>query len=183
MIERDTMENAVRGVRQPHLDTLCDLGVPPRAIAHLGQHQAPFGVMNGTVDCDGLFVPGDGPARVVQPVIIGRQIVDLVAWRTARPDSWHLTTGLGWLMGEDQIYPAPGVPVPLHATPLQWLASGGQGICILDWSAPELATLRSLDAIEVTEPAIGRMLLERLSQPQRLPRILNRKAAHYDQAA
>lgn len=177
------MERAVREVRQAHLDALRGLGVPAWAIAHLGQHQPPFGVMTGTVDRSGLFLPGDGPARVVQPVIIGRQIVDVVAWRTARPDSWNLTTGLGWLMGEDQIYTAPGEPVHLHSTPLQWLASGGQGICILDWSAPELASLRSLDAIEVAEPAIGKMLLERLSQPQRLPRITMRKAVRYDQAA
>jgi hypothetical protein len=177
------MERAVREVRQAHLDALRGLGVPAWAIARLGQHQPPFGVMTGTVDRNGLFLPGDGPARVVQPVIIGRQIVDVVAWRTARPDRWNLTTGLGWLMGEGQIYTAPGVPVTLHATPLQWLASGGQGICILDWNAPELPSLRSLDAIEVAEPAIGKMLSERLAQPQRLPRIITRKAVRYDQAA
>lgn len=183
MITPDAIEAAVQQVRQPHLDALRSLGVSLRAIARLGQHQAPFGVMSGTVADTGLFIPGEGPAHVIQPVIVGSQTIDIVAWRTMRPDRWHLMTGLGWLMGEDQIYTAPGVPLTLHATPLQWLASGGHGACILDWNAPELPTLRSLDAIEVSEPAIGKMLLAKLSQPPRLPRIITRKAAQHERAA
>lgn len=154
----EAMENAVQRVRQPHLNALRALGVSHRAIARLGMHQPPFGVMNGTIADTGLFVPGDGPACVVQPVIIGSQIIDIVAWRTMQPDRWHLMTGLGWIMGEDQLYTAPGVPVTLHATPLEWLASGGKGSCILDWSAMELTILRSLDAIEVANAELGKML-------------------------
>ena len=28
------------------------------------------------------------------------------------------------------------LPVPIVANPLHWLSAGGEGLCILDWSAP-----------------------------------------------
>ena len=176
------MNAAALRVRKPHIEAIIALGVSWRTIGTLGQYQAPFGVMTGTVADTGLFEPGDGPARVVQPVIVGGTVIDIVAWRTMCPDRWHLMTGLGWCMGEDALCPPPGHPVLLHSTPLDWLASGGAGACVLDWSAPEVGCLRHLDEIEVASPELGKLLAERISQSTRLPRI-TRKAAHHDQAA
>ena len=178
----EAMNAATLRVRKPHLEAIMALGVSWRTIGQLGQYQAPFGVMTGTVADTGLFEPGDGPACVVQPVIVGGAVIDIVAWRTIRPDRWHLMTGLGWCMGDDSLCTPPEVPLALHSTPLEWLASGGRGACVLDWNAAEVSSLRHLDAIEVSTPELGRLLAERLSQPIRLPRIL-RKAAHHDQAA
>lgn len=71
------------------------------------------------------------------------------------------------------------MPAILHATPLEWLAEGGRGACILDWSAAELMTLRSLDAIEVPDTGLAKMLRQRLAQPIKLPRInVRRGTAH-----
>lgn len=97
MSELSTMMNAATmRVRRPHIEAIMALGVSWRTIGQVGEYQAPFGVMNGTVADTGLFEPGDGPSHVVQPVIMAGAVIDIVAWRTMRPDRWHLITGLGW---------------------------------------------------------------------------------------
>lgn len=172
----EMMNAATMRVRGPHLEAIRALGVAWRTIGYLGEYQAPFGVMNGTVVDTGLFEPGEGPAYVVQPVIVTGAIIDIVAWRTIHPERWHLMTGLGWCMGEDTLSLPAGNPVTLQATPLAWLASGGDGCCVLDWAAPELRILRGQAEFAVTEPALGDLLRRKLAQT--MPRIINKGVRH-----
>ena len=48
-----------------------------------------------------------------------------------------MRTGVAWCLGLEQFERAAAFdePLTLHATPLAWLAAGGDGTCILDPSA------------------------------------------------
>ena len=176
------MDRAFTSVKQPHLDALRNLGIAPATIARLGVEQAPFGVLSGTIDPDSLFVPGDGPARVIQPIMSGGVIIDLVAWRTLQPDAWSLRVGTGWCLGEDNLFGDPAKPVLMSATPLDWLRNGATGFCVLDWASPQIGVLRNVERIAADRPELGKLLLHKLSRPERLPRLVTWEANH-EQAA
>jgi hypothetical protein len=138
---------AATGVRQPHLDRLCALGVPARAIARLGADRPSFGVSRIRALKDGLFeLNANGADALIMPVtriqpadwcgfdMSHLEVVDLIALRTAEPDRWWWRVGTGWALGTEHL----GCDAPLRvvATPLDWIAAGGHALCILDWSAP-----------------------------------------------
>ena len=113
------------------------------------------------------------------PVMECGDIIDLIAWRSGDPARWFWRTGLGWALGTDWLTPRWGnEPVRLFATPLDWLAGAGEGMCILDGSAPEIRELAALGAIEADE-MIGRRLLAILYKPVRVPRVIYRKAVRH----
>jgi hypothetical protein len=173
------MEAASSRVRQEHLSRMLALGVPRASIATLGATQAPFGIASAQPDGSHLYQPGDGPTHVVMPVMEMGDIIDLIAWRSTNPAKWYWRTCAGWALGADWLNPRwDEDPVRLYATPLDWLAGAGQGICILDWAAPEVRELASLGAIESGE-MIGRKLMAILSKPVRLPRMTYRKVVHH----
>ena len=173
------MGAAAARVRQEHLDRMLSLGVSGPAIATLGAVQIVFGISPATPEPSYFYQPGDGPAHVIMPVQEEGELIDLVAWRSTNPARWLWRTGLGWALGTDYLLPRwDDGPVHLYATPLDWLAAAGEGMCILDWSAPEIRELAALDTIEADE-MIGRKLLAILSKPARLPRVTYRKAARY----
>ena len=175
------MNAACDRIRQPHLDQLVGLGVSSVTIARLGAVQAPFGVVSATVSDHGLYVPGDGPLHLVQPVIHDGEIIDLVAWRSLQPSKWWLRSGLGWALGQDNwTHRNPwdaDEPFPVHATPLDWLRAGGDGVCIVDWTAPEVRELRIAQSLLVGTAALGKALIATLSAPSRLPEIRAMEAA------
>jgi len=176
------MNAACDRIRQPHLDQLLGLGVSSGTIAELGARQAPFGVVSATACDDGLYVPGEGPTHLVQPIIDGGEIIDLVAWRSLQPFRWWLRSGLGWALGQDNwTYRSAwdvGDPFAVHATPLDWLRAGCNGICIVDWSAPEVRELLTAEALRVGTPALGEALISTLSRPHRLPQIQTMETAN-----
>lgn len=170
------MASAAARVRQEHMDRLISLGVPGSAIARLGAIQPVFGISAALPERSHIYQPGDGPPHVVMPVMDVGSMIDLIAWRTTQPARWLWRKGLGWALGTDWLLPRwDDGPVRLFATPLEWLAGAGQGICILDWNAPEIREMAMLEAIEADE-LIGRRLLAVLSKPVRLPRMVYRKA-------
>ena len=176
-------EAATFRVRKPHLDRLLALGVPARAIAELGARQIPFGVAHVERIERGLYQPGEGPLHVLSPVYADGEVIDIVAWRSDAPANWAWRTGLGWALGTDELpqlreYWPGDPPLQLHATPLDWLRAGGTGMCILDWEADELESLRGLNAIEADE-WIAMRLHKTLSKPRRLPTIIKRKAVRH----
>jgi hypothetical protein len=61
---------------------------------------------------------------------------------------------------------------------MDWLRSGGIGLTVLDWDAPEMRDLLIVEAIEA-EREIGRRLLDVLAKPARLPRLVVRKAVQH----
>lgn len=93
----------------------------------------------------------DGAARLALAVHSGPDLVDIVAFAPASPDRWTLRRGAGVMLGEDALWHAcamrgPGARtiVAVHATPMAWLRAGGEGVCVLDWSAEALGMLRML---------------------------------------
>lgn len=166
---------AFQRVRQPHIDRMLVLGVSASSIAMLGAREIPFGV--GMIERmgNGLYQPGDGAVHVLSPVYADGQIIDIVAWRSDAPTKWLWRTGIGWALGTDELRPRwDNAPMPIHATPLDWLRAAGEGICVLDWDAPDLASLRTLESIEADEWLCQR-LTRALSKPPRMPVIIKRR--------
>jgi hypothetical protein len=60
-------------------------------------------------------------------------------------------------------------------TPLDWLRNEGIGLTVLDWDAPELRDLLMVESM-TADRDIGARLLEILSRPVRLPKLIVRKA-------
>lgn len=171
---------AAKSVRQPHLDRLRSLGISPAVMAGIGRFQTPFGVSGAERLSDGYYRPGDGPCHVISPVYVDGQLIDLIAWQTRDPTSWASRTGLSWALGEDILTMrwAWERPVAVHATPLAWWIAACDGLCILDWAAPEIRDLGLVEVIEA-EPTIASRLHRILSTPNRLPKfILNQGKRH-----
>jgi hypothetical protein len=59
--------------------------------------------------------------------------------------------------------------VRLWASPLDWLRADCDGLCILDWSAPEVLELARLPSIRCQDKLLAERLREALSRPYRLP--------------
>ena len=171
--------HAVGRVEQSHLDRIVALGVQPAAIAHVNLAHPAFGVLTGVVEA-GLFRPGDGLTHIVQPVIEGGGLVDLVAWRSAAPTRWALATGLGSLLNADMAFASrwDGDRLSLLSTPLEWLRHGGDGAVVLDWDAPDLDWLRLFSTIDCASDILAATLRRALSKPKRLPTIRTMEARH-----
>ena len=171
------MASSISRVRQEHIDRLLALGVPGASIADLGAIQPVFGISHAMPEPSRHYQPGDGPPHVVMPVLDMGDMIDLIAWRTTNPARWFWRTGLGWALGTDWLLPRwDDGPVRLFATPLEWMAGAGQGMCILDWNAPEIREMAALESVE-TDEMVGRRLLSVLSTPARLPNMIYRKEA------
>jgi len=180
MNERDLnreIENACSRVKQAHLDRIRALGVTSTTIATLGHVQAPFGVMAVDNIGGGIFQPGGSIPSIVQPIYDDGCLIDLVAWRTNEPTAWLWRTGAAWALGVDAIEANSWTDAPLaiEATPLDWLRNGATGLCILNWSAPEIRTLLRVKSISA-EPAIARQLRGALMKPVCFPEITAREA-------
>lgn len=164
---------AVSNVRQPHLDRLRDTGVAPATIARLGTAYPPFGVLTGQVEASGLFLPGEGQAHVVQPVVEGCALVDLVAWRVANPARWGLVNDLGWMLNADTCLASrwDGSHLWLRSTPLEWLRGDAVGGVVLDWDSPDLCWLSGFEQIDCDSDMLAATLRRALSRPVQLPAI------------
>lgn len=166
-------------VRQCHLDRLRGLGVSIGWMADIDP--GPFGAQHCEDMGGGLYQPNPGaaPLHFVFPVIQDGDLVDLVAFRTTDPGTWKLRTGHGWALGL-----ARGVGhwlwserVHLFDTPLDWLRGRGDGICVLDWNAPEVVDLDVLPEVVCSSPAVARVFERALTRPTRLPKISFMEAA------
>ncbi|WP_022687178.1 hypothetical protein [Sphingomonas phyllosphaerae] len=172
--------SAVKNVRQPHLDRLRAAGVTPATIARLGSAYPPFGVLCGEVERSNRFNAGEGKPHVIQPVVEGCGLIDLVAWRVGEPARWGLVSGLGWLLNADTCLGSrwDADKLTLHATPLDWLRADAHGGVVLDWHAPDLAWLRSFSLIECGDALLAISVRRALSKPRRLPVITVAEVRH-----
>jgi hypothetical protein len=147
------------------------LGVSGAALATLCSIDSHIAVVEAE-EVNGLYLPSEGaPLHFVTPIRVGGELIDLCAWRPSRPDRWLLRMGTGWALGEDAGIGDWDYVLDLHATPLDWIKSGGHGLCVLDWSSPELHQLALLQTIRVSDPELGKTLISALSRPIRLPNI------------
>lgn len=177
MTEREQEMFAAAGrVKQQHLDRLNALGASPGILA-LGPYCPPFGVANGVGELSGIFLPGDGPAYIVQPVVDDGVMVDLVYWRTLQPERWWLRTGAGWALnpaGATSSVWKPEKPV-LHASPLDWLRAGATGSVILDWEAPGVRQLLAEPEVICGTLGLATTLDRALRTMIRFPKIVQRE--------
>lgn len=160
--------------RPPLLHRLKALGVPWSTIAHMGARHYSGG-SSCVIDVDdGLYAPSDeGTPHLIIPVFEDGELVDLVAFSSDQPLAWLLRLGCGWSLGlldglerhswEDE--------VRLWASPLDWLRADCDGLCVLDWSAPEVVELARLPGIRCQDQTLAKQLREALSRPYRLPEI------------
>lgn len=171
---------AVANVRQPHLDRLREAGVAPSTIARLGSAYPSFGVCAGEVERSCRFLPGEGQPYVIQPVVDGCELIDLVAWRVANPTRWGLVNGTGWLLNADSCLGSrwDAGNLTLHATPLDWLRADASGGVVLDWDAPDMVTLRSFDRIDCGNDMLAGALRRALTKSMRMPTIRTREMRH-----
>lgn len=144
------MEAAAGRMRSIHFEGLKALGVPMAALGSLSARQHTVGV--ATIECagGGLFQPSpDGfPACLVAVVWPEARrfgdagLFDMVAFRSGDPRKWWLRCGSAYALGEHLL----DQPDPLRVvrTPADWLAAGGNALCILDWSenSPAWSALR-----------------------------------------
>lgn len=173
-------EAAGRRVRVTHMQRLRDLGVQPEAWKWIGQHQLPFGAATITDLDDGFYQPDpEGKPAVIVPVtapevhegLWGQPIemfpvVDIIAFQTSRPLAWRWRTGSAWALGEHLLNDPIGEPVEIVATPLAWLAAGGDACCILDWSptSPAWASLRVRPELVITDRFLETKLMKAMAK-------------------
>lgn len=160
--------------RPPLLHRLTALGVSWPTIANMGDRHY-FGGSARVIDVDdGLYAPSaDGEPHLILPVFERRNLVDLIAFTSNKPLAWLLRLGLGWSLGllDGLEHHSGKDEVRLWATPLDWLRAGCDGLCILDWSAPDVRELTRLSRIHCQNRALSEVLKEALARPNRLPEI------------
>lgn len=171
-LERELCE-AAHAVTHAHLKQMVALGVGWPTIGELGRNHYGFGVARMCDAGDGLYHPGDDEPHLILPVFENGELVDLCAFRSDDPLNWLLRTGCGWALGLEWGLGRHtwGDPVPLAVSPLDWLRGGAEGLCILDWDAPEVHYLADLPHVVCSSPDLARRLRSALAKPVRFPEI------------
>jgi len=181
------MRAAARLVRQPHLDRLRALGCTGTALARLGEHHAPYGTMRIAARTGGFYEPcaAGQPALIVPvcwpehheglitPLITLWPIIDLIAVRADYPANWLWRTGTAWALGGHLLEDWQGEPVPVVATPLDWLRAAGGAVCVLDWAdnSPAWPILRRLPHIVASDDLLARRLAQAIDRTAPRPLI------------
>lgn len=128
--------------------------------------------------------PG-GTAMLVQPVYAGPIpsifepvespcLADMIAYSPRDAGKWYWRRGeQGLVLGDLNLERAElfSEPVRVHRNPLEWLRSGGEGVCVLDGSAHTMDRLRHVGAIIASDVEHGVELEKRLRRPTRCPPI------------
>lgn len=169
---------------------LVTMGADRRFVARL-TGQAMIGVANVTLTGAG-WEPEGPDRRLLVGVVHQGELVDVVAIASHQRDEWALRTHQGWALGADaieQVHQAIAsdmgagpsgkssrkprqLRIRLHATPFDWLASGGDGVCVLDWCAASLMELRALgERVTLEVPPGGAERIKGLLAYGALPRV------------
>lgn len=179
------MNSAQARLKKPHFDKLASLGVSMRALGGLSARQHTVGLMTIEVAADGSFTPfPDGfPACVVAVVwpeahaFGDAGIFDLVAFKTDDPSRWWLRAGTAFALGEHLL----GLPDPVSVvrTPVDWLACGGDAVCILDWSdaSPIWSALRCGPPLQFNDEALCQQVRNALVRAAPMPSMETIKCA------
>jgi hypothetical protein len=171
------MAGATSALGLPQLQVLRGIGLPAPQLHADGM----IGVARGLVDKSDFWAADEGGSRLlITPLIESGVVVDLIAFDPKQPNAWFLRTGHGWALGADTIaraqnyWPDDGALV-LHATPLDWLASGCEGACVTQWTDEARTTIRGIHACEVRSSEFARALRLELTRPPRIPEIQVRR--------
>ncbi|MBB4642353.1 hypothetical protein [Rhizorhapis suberifaciens] len=118
-----------------------------------------------------------GKPMLVVPLIEDGQTIDLIAFDPLDPNGWYLKTGHGFALGAEAItdavqgWDASDQRLRMHATPLDWLRSGCDGCCVVQWTDEARAEVRHVRTLEVSSPTLARALRLELTRPPRIPEI------------
>jgi hypothetical protein len=96
----------------------------------------------------------------------------MVAWRSGHPRLWACRTGAACALGEHWLVDADETDeLPVTATPFDWLASAGESLCVIDWSAPPAfwARLASGPRLLLPDEHLRRMLTGAIQRAALLP--------------
>ena len=119
-----------------------------------------------------MFLPVAGPETFDAPHF-GPVWANVVAWRPDAPGRWWLEVTdwplLGWQAVESARF--DGGPLVLHPTPAAWVASGGQGCCVLRWAVDPLEFFNGLE-VTCANDAVERRLRGEIERwaPMRISR-------------
>lgn len=133
---------------------------------------------------DSAWEPEGPTPRLLIGVCHAGELVDVVAVASHCRDEWALRTGLGWALGAEAIDDLhrhlasdmsgrkKRLSLKLHATPFDWLAAGGEGLCVLDWCQASLNELRALgERVTLQVPTGGGERIKGLLAYGGLPRV------------
>ena len=168
----DETAAAILSIEQRHINRMAAEGVPTH-VAKPAEGKHLWGIMKVSPDGPTQFFPDpDGREAYVSISTRGSDVTDLIAWHPANPANWRWRIGDEPFLGIDafeRCWPGDG-PLQIHATPLDFLRAGGEGLVVLDWNATsDIRRLAMVDAI-----AAPRSIVERidkiLRRPVRMPR-------------
>ncbi len=170
----DELRDIALAVQPMAIRRLEKLGVSRTTIARMGARHYSFGVSPIVALDDGLFaLGGDGPPHLILPVYEDGELIDLCAFQTGKPHDWRLRIGSGWALGLEgglaDHYWAD--KVNLWSSPFEWLRRDRDGLCVVDWTAPEVHQLRDLTNINCSDAPLATMLGRALARPVRVPNI------------
>jgi hypothetical protein len=164
-LDRELLEASAR-MPFAAMKRLVTMGADRRFVARL--HGAgDLGVAQVTVTSAG-WEPAGPDRRLLLAVRRDGELIDAAALASHSRNEWALCTGDGWALGMDLIDDVhralaaeqKRLRLRLYGTPFDWLAGGGDGLCVLDWSQSALMELRLLGervTIEVSPGAAERL--------------------------
>jgi hypothetical protein len=166
---------AQRALKNEHLRVLERLGVSRKTLAEFNRYCG-FGVVRAAEHPSepGLYIlDAEGAPHLVLPVWEDGALVDLVGFRPGSANRWLLRTGLGWCLGVERGLERHtwGDRVSLAVSPLDWLRGNTEGLCILDWDAPEVHYLKGVPHLICSNEHQAAMLRSALTRPVYLPTI------------
>ena len=162
----DELAHAMAAVTDAHRQLLLDRGVRPGNLPLCG-------ITRIRTEADGFYVPDCiGSAAAILPIVDDRQVVDLLAFRTSRPEQWWTRRCACSLLGGDALLDLwLGQRLRLHRHPLSWLSgTDPAGVVVLQWG-PAVAHLANVPIIEVEDKAHAAEVRARLLSTIRLPTI------------
>lgn len=183
---------------QPAGEMLAALGVPRPLICRLNI-DGEIGLASVSLR-GGHWEPVGPDRRLLLAVRDGLgELIDIAALASHDRNEWALRTGDGWALGIDHWQAAcqadeeaqakdltardrardARLRLRVFATPFDWLAAGGAGICVLEWSAMALTNLRLLgERVTLLVDAGARERMQALLAHGGLPRVETARPSH-----
>jgi hypothetical protein len=135
---RDELVDAVTQIPPERLAYLTGVGIPENLVCS-GPHRVGFGEIQTNGD---FYEPasGAGTSAIIVAEIHADEVCDLIAFYPEAPGRWWLRRGEVEILGAEHLGERV-FPTIIHPNPMVWLQSGGNGVCIVNWSLDPLSRL------------------------------------------
>ncbi len=126
-----------------------------------------------------VFAPDGEPAIVAKIHDSHGDLADFVAWQPERPGQWWLRRGELAVLGGHALAVANyhGNSIRLFGTPQDWFRSGGDGVCILLWTAPLDGLFDGVGVVECDSSALQQRFVTAIRRWE--PRTTARRRARH----